>query len=302
MLDKKGEGVYEEMNNTVAIVVTYNRKELLEQCIKRLEKQTYPVDILVVDNASNDGTCELFKNEYNDVTYINTGENLGGAGGFQYGIKEAYSRGYKYFWLMDDDTLPYSNAHEELMKADKELEKYGFLSSVAEWTDGSLCKMNIQRTGICKKKLNYEKVYNKIIMATFVSFFIRREIVEKVGLPIKEFVIWSDDLEYSRRISKLYPCYLITRSRVVHKMQNNNKVGIESETSNRMWRYELMYRNEVYVYRREGIRGWIFLWMRIILHTARVVLNAKNDKKQKILIIWKSFFAGFRFKPSIERV
>lgn len=289
------------MNNIVAIVVTYNRKNILKQCIDKLQKQTYPTDILVVDNASDDGTSEFVK-KCKGVIYYNTGKNLGGAGGFQFGIKKAYDMGYKYFWLMDDDTLPYQNALEELMVVDRKIEKYGFLSSVAEWVDGSLCNMNIQRTGLYKKEINYSIPFSKIVMATFVSFFIKREIVEEVGLPIKEFVIWSDDLEYSRRISRLYSSYIVTKSKVLHKMKSNAKIGIESETSDRIWRYKMMYRNEVYVYRREGLKGWLFLWLRMILHSVRIIFKAKSGKKEKLLIIWKSFSDGFTFNPKIEKV
>lgn len=294
------------INKTAAIVVTYNRKELLLENIQALMKQTVrnKLDIIIIDNASIDGTYESIKRyvDNKEIMYFNTGQNLGGAGGFQYGIKQAYILGYEYFWLMDDDTVPYSNALEELNEASDELMEYGFLSSVSEWIDGSLCNMNIQRTGINSKNLDYGIPFNRIIMATFVSFYFKREVVEKIGLPIKEFVIWSDDLEYSRRISKIYPCYLVTNSRVVHKMKSNNKVGIENETSDRMWRYKLMYRNEVYVYRREGIKGWIYLGLRMLLHSTRIIFKAKNKKKEKLFLIWKSFNEGLHFNPEIENV
>ena len=77
----------------VAIIVTYNRKELLRECIEALLNQDYKhCDILIIDNASTDGTREYINSVVDNkkVIYINTGSNLGGAGGFNYGIKEAY--------------------------------------------------------------------------------------------------------------------------------------------------------------------------------------------------------------------
>lgn len=290
------------MNNVVAIVVTYNRKELLIQCLDKLKKQSYELDILVIDNCSQDGTAELFATKIDNVHYFNTGENLGGAGGFNFGIKKAYEMGYTYFWLMDDDTLPYPNALEELMNAKNLLSEFGFLSSVAEWSDGSLCNMNIQRTGLFSKKIDYNASYNNIIMATFVSFFVCRDVVKKFGLPIKDFVIWSDDFEYSRRISKKCPCYVITTSKVVHKMNSNTKVGIERESQDRMWRYELLYRNEVYVYRREGLKGWLYLLLRMMLHSIKIVLCGKDKRINKLKLIWKSFFNGIKFNPKVETI
>ena len=78
------------MNKTCAVVVTYNRKTLLEQAVKCLLQQTCPCDILIVDNASTDGTNELI-NTFTDqrISYYNTGKNIGGAGGFNIGMKKA---------------------------------------------------------------------------------------------------------------------------------------------------------------------------------------------------------------------
>ena len=136
-------------SKTAAVVVTYNRKDLLEKCIDRLRQQKNAAcDIIIVDNASTDGTADMIKCQYNvpEVIYMNTGANLGGAGGFQYGVKQAVLLGYEYVWIMDDDTLPQETALYELFEADRELNgKWGFLSSVAYWTDGSICRMNIQK-------------------------------------------------------------------------------------------------------------------------------------------------------------
>ena len=88
----------------VAVVVTYNRKELLKECIEALIKQEYnDCEILIVDNASTDGTKDYI-NQYikeNKIIYKNTGSNLGGAGGFNYGMKEACKLGCDYIWNMD---------------------------------------------------------------------------------------------------------------------------------------------------------------------------------------------------------
>ena len=134
------------MKEVVAIVVTYNRKEFLKKSIKALLEQERAelCDILVVDNASTDGTRDEILELINSrkIIYANTGENLGGAGGFNYGVKEALKLGYKYMWLMDDDCIVYKDSLNELLIADKQLNgKYGFLSSVVLWRDGTVCKI-----------------------------------------------------------------------------------------------------------------------------------------------------------------
>ena len=122
-----------EKEKVIAIVVTYNRKQLLKECVNALINQDYKnCDVLIVDNASTDGTREYIEEEMenNRVHYVNTGSNLGGAGGFNYGMKEAYKLGCDFMWIMDDDCIVHKNSLTELINADKQLKGvYGFLSS-----------------------------------------------------------------------------------------------------------------------------------------------------------------------------
>ena len=90
-----------------AVVVTYNRKEyLLNNISHLLNQENNNLDIIIIDNASTDGTKDAIEEFIinNQVIYVNTGMNLGGAGGFNYGIKFAYELNYDYIWIMDDDT------------------------------------------------------------------------------------------------------------------------------------------------------------------------------------------------------
>ena len=74
-------------DKVIAVIVTYNRKELLKECIEELTKNQ-EIDFMIIDNASTDGTADMVKNYTSDkLFYVNTGENLGGAGGFNFGIK-----------------------------------------------------------------------------------------------------------------------------------------------------------------------------------------------------------------------
>lgn len=292
------------MNQTAAIVVTFNRKDMLVECISRLLAQEGAAcDILIIDNGSTDGTETAIKERIDagEVIYFNTGKNLGGAGGFNYGMRKAVELGYTYVWIMDDDTFPDPGALAALLEADLNLEgKYGFLSSVAYWKDGSLCNMNRQHTSLRGRIEELSKPLVEVEMATFVSFFVRASMIRAVGLPISDFFIWSDDLEYSRRISRKTPSFVVTGSRVLHNMGSNNKVGIEQDSLDRLWRYEYMYRNEVYVYKREGFKGMCYLRMRIVLHLLRVLLKAKEGKGKKLSVIWRSYRSGKKFHPPIE--
>ena len=105
-------------DRVAAVVVTYNRAEMLRQCLMSLQKQTMPCDILVVDNASTDDTQALVQRAAQhdaSIFYRNTGENLGGAGGFNFGMRWAVEAGYAFVWVMDDDCFPEPVALEKLL-------------------------------------------------------------------------------------------------------------------------------------------------------------------------------------------
>lgn len=293
------------MEKVAAVVVTYNRKELLKECITSLLHQTYDsLDVIIVDNASTDGTHELVKSSFisSRVKYINTGTNLGGAGGFQFGVRKAAQMEYDYLWLMDDDSIPTANALEELLKAAKKLGNFGFLSSKVLWKDQTMCRMNIPKVSLNQKLKNFNGNPKQIIMGTFVSFFVPVHVIKEVGLPIKEFFIWADDLEYSRRISRRYPSYFIPSSIIIHKCKSNNGSNIVNDTPQRFNRYKYAYRNEVYVYRREGMPGWVHLFLKTLLHTTKVLIKSPSQKRQRLSIIWGSTINGLKFNPSIEHL
>lgn len=296
----------EKLKKVIAVVVTYNRKELLKECIEALLNQDYKnCHILIVDNASTDGTKEYI-NEYlkNEmIHYVNTGANLGGAGGFNYGMKEAYKIGCDFMWIMDDDCIVHNDSLIKLLEANEKLEgKFGFLSSKVLWKDNNICKMNIQKRKFSKWLRDYDTNMQRIEMASFVSLFIKAQVVKELGLPIKDFFIWTDDWEYTRRISRKYDCYYISDSVVTHKSKLNEGASIASVDGERLGRFKYMYRNDVVLYRREGIKGWLLLYLRLFLHKFRILKSDKKDKKERITLINKAIKEGKKFNPQIEYI
>ncbi len=296
------------MNRIIAIVVTYNRANLLLECIKALKQSETKTDILIVDNASTDNTQELVKPFIDDSNafYVNTGKNLGGAGGFNFGLKVAYEKEYDYFWLMDDDTIVSPNTLTQIMHTrDIVGENFGFISSLALWTDDSVCKMNHHYIA---NKWNESKKFLisgilEIEIATFVSFFTRREVVKLVGFPIKDYFIWGDDTEYSLRISKSYPSYLSSTSIVHHKMKENQGAANFADFTDevRIQRMGYAFRNGCFTHRQ---RGWKKLARHLLTGISlllTIILKNKSHKCKKIWVILKSYFIGiFLFKPNIE--
>ncbi|MGC8705188.1 MAG: glycosyltransferase family 2 protein [Athalassotoga sp.] len=169
----------------IALVVTYNRLDFLKKNLEALSRQSRkPDEIIVIDNASTDGTYEFLKDQ--KVKFVRLSENTGGAGGFSYGLNYAIENGADWVWMMDDDAIPYDDALKSLEDAiNKRLDAGVFLSKLVSDPDSKPQeKIKAARTG------------------TFVGFAVKKEVVKRVGLPDSDFFIYADDYDYSIRIRK----------------------------------------------------------------------------------------------------
>ncbi len=207
-----------------AVVVTYNRRALLEECLAALAAQERAPDrVLVVDNASTDGTADYVRREHRDVQLLALSENQGGAGGFHEGLKAAHADGADWIWLMDDDTIARPDALAELLRVPDALGPLpdaALLSSKVVWTNGDLHPMNhpgFERDKTDRFIASCEQGLLPIRAATFVSLLVHRSTIDEHGLPHKHFFIWSDDIEYTARVTRHRAGYLVPTSVVVHK-------------------------------------------------------------------------------------
>lgn len=185
-----------------AVIVTHNRKELLRECLKAVLSQTRPPDhVLVVDNASTDGTEEMLREEFREVEVLRLPENQGGAGGFHEGMKRAYEAGYGWIWVMDDDTFPYPDTLEGLLQgARKEgLEAVGPLV-LALHNQEELAHPYHGYLGLTWRPDELPPGVLWGEASFFLGVLLRREVIDKGGLPDKRLFIRGDEVEYSYRL------------------------------------------------------------------------------------------------------
>lgn len=297
----------------VAIIVTYNRLKLLQKCLNAIGSQTRkPDDIIVINNSSNDGTLEWLGQQ--SLKFV-TIENKGGASGFNEGIKQAYAGGAEWIWMMDDDSIPNADALEQLEKGVYFFNKcgidVGFFASNVIWTDGNPHLMNKvyeydldKEIPACFNQLDGKK-YKPITGATFVSLLLSRKAVEQTGLPIKEFFIWCDDVEYTKRIitSNMWGVY-VEESKVVHETPSNYGSNIFEDSAKNIWKYNYGMRNELYTRRVYKSKGSFYrnVFKRMFVLPFKIIAKRKDDRWPFIKMIWRSSIAAIKFNPTIERV
>jgi len=242
-------------SKVAAVVVTFNRKQLLLECLNALRSQTYQLDaIFVIDGPSTDGTPEaLLDNNYiyelppkeyhryswNTVNvnfcqedkgplihYIRIYDDIGGSGGFYEGVKHAYEEGYTWIWLMDDDAEPMKNALEELMKYANLSEAIALTSTIKN----SIDEVSTFHRGTFPFNRYFPSMQEpldkaayiknepvKIDFASFVGPLIKRDAIREVGYPNRDFFIHHDDVEYCLRLIKIGQLYLVPNSIIIHK-------------------------------------------------------------------------------------
>lgn len=296
---------------TGCVVVTYNRLKLLKSNINALERQTYKLSkIYIVNNNSTDGTGEYLK-QYSDnplFEIINLDLNIGGAGGFATGIKHAVQDHCQWVWVMDDDTIPTANALLQLMTATKLKSDIGFVCSKVVWTDGKPHVMNQAHI------INYPKepfnTYSTpetpaflIESATFVSTLINADAIIKVGLPIKEFFIWADDIEYTQRITQNgFSAFYVDNSIVVHHTTENYAPKIDSAPVSVAWKFYYQARNLTFMKSRHKNKVSLF-FSTINMYRSYVRQINKRPRNERHVLkknVLKGCIDGLSFKPEIE--
>jgi len=282
-----------------AVVVTYNRKDLLKECLDALFNQTRPLDsIILIDNASTDGTLEFLKEKgYLDnskLDYVRLPENTGGAGGFHEGVKRGYEKGYDWLWLMDDDTISEKNSLEYLLEiAFLNLNiNIGFLCSKVLWTDETPHKMNLPQINpfVNKIPFNIFEGYEILLVnsCSFVSVLIKKDIIKEVGLPIKDFFIWADDVDFSLRIKReREKVYYISDAKIIRMRQSTQ------ESPFKIGRAHFLIRNLTYIDLKYG--NFFVKLLRPIINNGRFLLGRiyrKDFKNCKIVIFY--FWNGIK--------
>lgn len=220
------------MKKVAAVICNYNKKDYVTECIQSVTESVFrDFDIIVVDNASTDGSPECIRARFGEqVKLLENGENLGGSGGFNRGIRHALEQGYEYIWCLDNDVLVDENAVGEL---------YAFLEGHPEagMAGSKVYHMEnpdyVQQFGIdivweeycCEAKYSGlredgsmpEVVYSDAVAAC--SVLVRASLIREIGpLPEENFLYW-DDTEWGIRCNLAgFKVASVGSSKILHSM------------------------------------------------------------------------------------
>jgi GT2 family glycosyltransferase len=274
------------MSETVAVViVTFNRADLLSGMLDGLARQTHRPDaVFVVDNASTDHTREVLeaRAKLGDIPLqlTHSDDNLGGAGGFQLGVRLAYDAGYDRIWLVDDDVVPAPDCLAVLMGEDEDC-----LAAVREDLSGALVEKAAvdfdlrHPLALRPKRVSVEDAYAdrasmparvEIQNVSFEGFLFRRGVVDRIGMPDASYFIFYDDVDFAVRARRAgFRIWAVRDAVLVRQLEFSQQHDLAG------WKGFYMYRNLFVVHFRYGenalvrLKPWVIAAGVVVLSPLR---------------------------------
>ena len=218
-------------------IVNWNRKDDLEKLLASLyealalfrDKQPgLPVDIVVLDNASTDGSVDLLEERHPNVAIVRNAVNTGGAGGFAQGMEYARDHGYSYLWILDNDVVLVGDPLTPLLDVMRRETGAGLVGSCILHKDnpdfvseaGARIGWNSYPKPVCMNVKRSACGESRVFDVDYVaacSALIRVEVIEYCGVFDRDYFLMWDDMDWGYRIKRRgFGVYATTASMVIH--------------------------------------------------------------------------------------
>ena len=250
----------------IAVVVTYNRLELLKRNLSCLRNNAPLSSIVVVNNGSTDGTGEWLAGQ-TDIVVL-TQDNVGGSGGFYTGMQYAFGQGADWIWCMDDDVFPRPDCLEHLLSYTGQ-EGTGILAprrlQEGQIYTNDFLSFNLTRpfSSMYVGRLAKMRVDGpmEICGTAFEGLFVRRDVVERIGLPNKELFIFCDDTDYCLRAVSAGYKILYVPDALMDKEKFFSADSWSERQRKKKWKRFYQIRNSTYLNHHYG-RNWAVRYLR----------------------------------------
>jgi len=223
------------------VVLNWNGKEDTLECLKSLRITSYDnYRVILVDNGSEDDSVVAVKENFPEVEVVETGKNLGFAGGNNVGIEYAMGKGADYVYLINNDTTVDPDYLKELVAVAEADPKVGAVGSKIcyhsepdrIWFAGgkiNWLKNKGEHIGLDEiDKGQYDET-GEVGYLTGCSLLLKREVVEKIGVLEDDYFLYYEDADYSQRVKNAgYKVMYAPKSKIYHKVSRSTKPGSAS--------------------------------------------------------------------------
>jgi rhamnopyranosyl-N-acetylglucosaminyl-diphospho-decaprenol beta-1,3/1,4-galactofuranosyltransferase len=306
------------VSRVAALVLTRNRRELLLECLGALERQSAPVDrVVVVDNDSSDGTEETVRGLGlgERLVYRRLDRNMGSAGGYAAGIEVARELEIDWIWVMDDDAEPRDDALERLLAAPAASDPgTAALASAVVVPGGDVDVLHRGFTGRFLRALPAEEYRegNHVALgfSSFTGLFVSARAARAEDPPRADFFIWADDVEYTIRLRRHGRIVLVPEAVIVHKTRmggrgntlrgriTNRVMGVEYPSADwdDYWKHLHTFRNYAWIKREHFGAGRGELALIAGAYVVKSLLYDSRPLRRLPWILWASA-RGWRGEP-----
>jgi GT2 family glycosyltransferase len=186
-----------------ATLPTYNRRDTLREALTGLLTQSRAVDeVIVVDNASSDGSAEMVAAEFPAVRFVRMDENTGPAGALAVGLREAVAAGHDWVWLFNDDDVPHPTALESMLDAVDDLPgDTGVVGCARGDVDGRPIGLGARwrHRHVAAQGADPEGAPVPLDLVSMSCTLVSAPLVRAIGLPHVGYFMMFEDAEYSLR-------------------------------------------------------------------------------------------------------
>lgn len=298
------------------VLVTFNRLDCLKKTLMCYEKQSLmPKNIVIIDNASTDGTKDYLQqwkdnSKIENIFIIECETNTGGAGGFSRGVKEALKTECDFIFLADDDAYADENMISELdatynSRSDKK-EISALCTSVINYGEIDTNHRRVVHKKIFtidRVKIQADTYKNGAFFLdefSFVGVAVKKEIIQKIGLPEADYFIYFDDTEYSHRVRKTGKVLCVPQSIMNHNVAGGHDDNLIT------WRAYYSLRNSLDILRRYYPRRFFVYkvcttYFRRCSEVSRVLKKRKKEETLLLKTAIKDAISGKIGKHEIYR-
>jgi GT2 family glycosyltransferase len=274
--------------NLTIIILNYNTAEWVTQCLESLKKNVvntsrYDIDVVVVDNASTDDSPQVLKKHFPWVTLIETGKNLGFAGGNNVALRQVHT---KYVMLLNSDTtctaetnfdalIEYLEEHPQvgvitprLELANGELDMASHRGEPTPWASltyfSTLAKLFPQSELFAQYHQTYQdfSAVHQIDACSGAAMVIRTAAMEKAGLLDEQFFMYAEDLDWCKRFREAgYQIIYYPHAKIIHHKYKSglgkSDISVAKKTNVHFYETMLQYYDKHYRQQYPFVYRWL---------------------------------------------
>jgi GT2 family glycosyltransferase len=211
--------------NVWILILVWNGKKWLEACLQSLAQSRRKINyhILAVDNGSTDDSAALIRQNYPEVTLIQTGKNLGFAGGNNVGITYALKKGADFVLLLNQDTVVFEGWMDDLIQLANETPRLGILGPFQYDYEGQIFdrvfqnQLSANTTYFADEKQNSIAPYYTIPHVIGAAMLLRKEVIQALGTFDPYYFLYFEEKDLCRRtIAAGYEIAVVHTSKIGH--------------------------------------------------------------------------------------